>query len=187
MRVSKEQMAVHRRQILDSASKLFRERGFDAVTVADVMKAAGLTHGGFYRHFESKDALIAAAIAEAQTQSAAHPDFPAEDLQAYLAAYLSPDHRDHPSEGCPVAGMGPAAIRESAEARQVMTDGLHRQIARLTKGAPGKNAAEKRQAAIAAWSGMVGGLILSRLANDAALSDEILTATRNAIAGKKPA
>jgi len=150
------------------------------------MKAAGLTHGGFYRHFESKDALIAAAIAEAQTQSAAHPDFPAEDLTAYLAAYLSPEHRDHPAEGCPVAGLGPAAIRESAEARRVMTDGLHHQIARLTQGAPGRTVAEKRQAAIASWSAMVGALILSRLADDEALSTEILTATRNALAGQKP-
>ena len=187
MRVSKEQMAVHRRHILDSAAKLFREQGFDAVTVADVMKAAGLTHGGFYRHFASKDALIAAAIGEAQAQAAAHPDFPAEDLPRYVAAYLSPEHRDQAGSGCPVAGMGPAAIRAGAEARQVMTDGLKRQIARLSKSAPGKTAPEKRQAAIAAWGAMVGSLILARLSDDAALSDEILTATKHALTGKKPA
>jgi TetR/AcrR family transcriptional repressor of nem operon len=187
MRVSRDQMAVHRQQILDSASKLFRDRGFDAVTVADVMKAAGLTHGGFYRHFASKDALIAAAIASAQEQAAAHPAFPAEDLRAYLAAYLSADHRDHPAEGCPVAGMGPAAIRAGGEARDVMTGGLKHQIARLATGAPGKTPREKRQAAIATWSAMVGALILSRLSTDPVLADEILTATKTTLAAKLPA
>ncbi|WP_374377367.1 TetR/AcrR family transcriptional regulator [Dongia sp.] len=178
MRVSREQMAEHRRQILDAASKLFREKGFEAVTVADVMAAAGLTHGGFYRHFASKDALIAAAIAEALDRAAAdRRAFP-----AYLAGYLSKAHRDHPGEGCPVAGLGPAAIREGAEARAAMTEGLRRQIARFAKEAPGKTPAAKRQAAIAAWSAMVGALILARLADDETLSDEILTATRKSIA-----
>lgn len=180
MRVSREQMAEHRRQIIDAASKLFREKGFEAVTVAQVMAAAGLTHGGFYRHFASKDALIAAAIAEALDRAAADP----RAFPDYLAGYLSKAHRDRPGEGCPVAGLGPAAIREGPEARAVMTEALRRQIDRFVKEAPGKNAAEKRQAAIAAWSGMVGALILARLADDEALSDEILAATRTSIAGR---
>jgi len=185
MRVSREQMAVHRSQILDSAARLFREQGFDAVTVADVMKAAGLTHGGFYRHFASKDALIAAAIGQAQEQAAAHPAFPAEDLPTYLAAYLSPEHRDHPADGCPVAGMGPAAIRQGTETRAIMTEGLKRQIARLTKSAPGKTPQAKRQCAIATWSAMVGAVILARLANDTDLSDEILKSTHAELAARK--
>src|SRR5882724_1242181 len=174
MRVTKEQMAEHRERILDSAGRLFRERGFDGVTIAEVMQAASLTHGGFYGHFKSKDDLIA------QTLAHLRPGGPsaAADLADYAANYLNGRHRDDCAGGCPVAALGSDTIRQSPEARAAMTDGLRLQIDRLTKLAPGETAAEKRAAAIAGWSAMVGGLILARLSDDPVLSEEVLTATR---------
>ncbi|QOY88363.1 TetR/AcrR family transcriptional regulator [Paludibaculum fermentans] len=174
MKVSREQMAGNRRKILYEAARLFKARGFDAVTVADVMKAAGLTHGGFYGHFKSKEDLIAQTLVHALAPAA-----PASfDLGRYVGAYLSRKHRDDLAGGCPTAGLGSESIRQSPEARAAMTDGLRRRIDLFTESAPGKTATEKRQAAIGSWAAMVGAVILSRLSDDPKLSDEVLSQTR---------
>ena len=176
MRVTKEQMAEHRRRILDAAGRLFRDRGFDGVTVAEVMQAAGLTHGGFYGHFKSKDDLIAQTMAHIRPAEGT-----AASLADYAAAYLNDRHRNDCAGGCPVAALGSDTIRQSPEARAAMTEGLRQQIDRLTKLAPGRTETEKRAAGIAGWSAMLGGLILARLSDDAVLSDEVLAATRASI------
>jgi len=182
MKVTREQMAEHRRQILEAAARLFRARGFEAVTVAEVMQAAGLTHGGFYGHFKSKDELIAETIGHVF-------DAPPKDhdLGEYAANYLSPRHRDNLAGGCPTAGLGAETIRQSPESRAAMTAGLKRQIAGFIAKAPGATPAEKRRAAIGAWSAMVGAVILSRFSDDPQLSDEILKETRAWIAQHGPA
>lgn len=172
MKVSREQMGENRRQILDAAGRLFRDRGFEAVTVAEVMREAGLTHGGFYGHFRSKDDLIAAALAELVVASEPGP----LALPAFAARYLSPAHRDDPASGCPVAALASDTIRQAPEARATMTEGLRRQIARLTDGAAEPESA--RQAAIGSWAAMVGAMILARMSDDPALSDEVLAQTR---------
>jgi TetR/AcrR family transcriptional repressor of nem operon len=183
MRVTREQMAEHRRRILESAGKLFRARGFDAVTVADVMQAAGLTHGGFYGHFKSKDDLIAATLSHAL-----RPKEGAADLTAFMKSYLSPRHRDDLAGGCSTAGLGPETIRQAPAARAAMTAGLRETIERFSRSAPGDTAAERRRAAIGHWSAMVGALVLARLSDDLELSDEMLRETRAWIAGRdKPA
>jgi TetR/AcrR family transcriptional repressor of nem operon len=153
---------------------LFRERGVEAVTVAEVMGAAGLTHGGFYGYFKSKDELVAAAIAEALAGAPPAPS----DLAAYVAAYLAPSHRDDRAGGCAVAALAAETVRAPAEARSEMTKGLRRQIDALARLAPGADAGEKRQAAIGSWAAMVGALVLARVSDDAALSDEVLAETR---------
>jgi TetR/AcrR family transcriptional repressor of nem operon len=172
MKVSREQMGENRRRILDAAGRLFRDRGFEAVTVAEVMREAGLTHGGFYGHFRSKDDLIAAALAELVVASEPGP----LALPAFAARYLSPAHRDDPASGCPVAALASHTIRQAPEARAAMTEGLRRQIARLTDGAAEPESA--RQAAIGSWAAMVGAMILARMSDDPALSDEVLAQTR---------
>ncbi|MDF2597981.1 MAG: TetR family transcriptional regulator [Methylobacterium brachiatum] len=172
MKVSREQMGENRRRILDAAGRLFRDRGFEAVTVAEVMREAGLTHGGFYGHFRSKDDLIAAALAELVVASEPGP----LALPAFAARYLSPAHRDDPARGCPVAALASDTIRQAPEARAAMTEGLRRQIARLTDGAAEPESA--RQAAIGSWAAMVGAMILARMSDDPALSDEVLAQTR---------
>src|SRR5271155_3788539 len=113
MRVSREQVSENRRTILEAAGRLFRARGFDAVTVAEIMQAAGLTHGGFYGYFKSKDALIADALAEALARGAG----PSDDWAAFVARYLSRPPRDNLAGGCATAALAAETIRQSGGAR----------------------------------------------------------------------
>jgi TetR/AcrR family transcriptional repressor of nem operon len=105
-------MAENRRTILDAAGRLFRERGFDSVTVAEVMQAAGLTHGGFYGYFKSKDELIAGALADVLTK---RPE-PSGDLAAFAAGYLSQTHRDDRATGCPTAALAAETVNHRRQA-----------------------------------------------------------------------
>ena len=175
MKVSREQVTENRRTILEAASRLFRERGFDSVTVAEVMKAAGLTHGGFYGYFKSKDELIAEALGEALTQTTTGP---LRDLASYAAEYLSRSHRDDLAGGCPTAALAAETIRQPRGTRASMTAGLKQQLERFSRVAPGENAAQKRRAAIGSWAAMVGAMILARASGDPALSGEVLDQTR---------
>lgn len=179
MKVSKEKVAEHRARILEAAGQLFRERGFDAVTVAEIMKAAGLTHGAFYGYFPSKEALIAEAVGAALTPSDAAPS-PAW-AAAYADNYLSARHRDNRAGCCPFSAVGTEAARGSPELREVMTQSTRRQLDRFTAAASGDSEQDKRRAAIATWSAMVGAMVLARIIDDPALSDEILTQTRAAL------
>ncbi len=172
MRVSRDQVSANRRTILEAAGRLFRARGFADVTVAEIMQAAGLTHGGFYGYFPSKDALIACALAEADG-----PPLPGDGLAGYAARYLSRRHRDDPAGGCATAALAGEAARLGGAARARMTEVLRRQNDRLAAAAPGATPAARRQAATGSWAAMVGALILARLCDDAALSDEVLDAT----------
>jgi TetR/AcrR family transcriptional repressor of nem operon len=181
VKVSREQVAENRQKILDAAARLFRERGFEAVTVAEVMKAAGLTHGAFYGHFKSKDDLIAQTLPFAldESRAVAARAVGEDDLARYARWYLTPSLRDNRADGCPVAGLGAETIRQSSEARAAMATGLRKQIERLSKGASGVDATEARRAAIGSWSAMVGGMILARLVEeDPELSGEVLEQTR---------
>lgn len=174
MRVTKEQMAANRARILDAAARLFREKGFEAVSVSEVMKAAGLTHGGFYGHFESKDDLIARTIAHIFHMGADGP----EDLTAYLDAYLSPVHRDSIAKGCPTAALIADVRRQTPEARVAMTAGFKSQIDRITSAIAKTEAHDARRSAIGAWASLVGAVMIARTIEDPALSDEILHETR---------
>lgn len=206
MKVSRKQVAEHRQKILEAASRLFRDRGYDNVSVAEIMGAAGLTHGGFYGHFDSKDDLIAHTLAhltppvalppsdtsptrkapadkpprgKAQSAGNTPADKPADiTLADYRTRYLSPRHRDDRANGCPVAALGGETVRQSPAARAVMTAGLRRQIDRFTATAPGATAEARRQAATANWAAMVGAVVLSRLSDDPALADQVLRDTQ---------
>jgi len=182
MKVSKEQMAENREHILDTAAKLFRERGFDGIGVADLMKSAGFTHGGFYGHFASKEDLIAQASAHALTCvqdqwekfAARVPD---EPLVALQTAYLSTGHRDQPGAGCLLAALGAETARQDGPVRQAVTSGVQAMAELMARLTPGRSKAAKRQKALAAYASMVGALVLARAVDDTALSEEILQAT----------
>ena len=174
MRVSREQVAINRQEILKAASRLFRERGYDAVTVAEVMNAAGLTHGGFYGYFKSKDELIAQTLGHVFAQGEGGNS----DLARYAASYLSPEHRDNVADGCPMAALGAETARQTPEARAAMAAGVERQIERFSAGMKTADAATARQAAIGGLAAMVGAVVLARLCDDPLLSNEILAATR---------
>ncbi len=173
MRRSKAQVDENRRAILDAAGRLYRERGFDAVTVAEVMKAAGLTHGAFYGYFASKEALIAATVADLAARAR-----PAAPWEERIAGYLTARHRADLASGCPIAALGPESIRQSAEARAAMTEAVEGMIGRLAAAAPGDDEQERRAEAVAACAAMVGALILSRAVDDPGLADELLSTTR---------
>jgi TetR/AcrR family transcriptional repressor of nem operon len=178
MKVSRDQVVENRRKILAAAARLFAERGFETVSLAEVMNEAGLTHGGFYGHFSSKVDLVAQACAYA-----VRPDESTEmqTLLEYSAGYLSAYHRDHRAEGCPFAALGSDAGRQPIEARHELTEGLRRMIDRLSQIAVGKNDVARRAHAITSFSTMLGALVLARMTDDPELSDEVLTANRAAM------
>jgi TetR/AcrR family transcriptional repressor of nem operon len=180
MKVSREQAVQNRERIVEAAAQLFRERGFDGIGVADLMKEAGLTHGGFYGHFSSKEELIAEASARALTGSLAAwsklaeraPDDP---LSAVADAYLTSRHRDNPGAGCLLAALGPDVSRQGPPVRRAVTGYVRSAFDLLTKLVPGKKAA-RRQKAISTCATLVGAMVLARAVDDRAFSQEILDA-----------
>lgn len=175
MKVSREQMAENRRRILDVAGRLFKDRGFDAVSVSEVMKAAGLTHGGFYGHFSSKDDLIAQTLTHALAADSVGKD----EFSGFVSSYLAPRHRDNASGGCPTAGLAAAIRYQTPAAKAAMTEGLRAQLVRIENALPQNDSTDKRRAAIGSWAAMVGAIILARAIDDPKLSDEILGQTHS--------
>jgi len=189
MKVSRERCAENRQRILDVAGKLFREKGFDGIGVADIMKGAGLTHGGFYGHFASKDDLIAEACARAMSGSVnswaqiveqRHDDAAA----AIVDGYLSTKHRDRPGTGCLFAALGPDVARQGKPIRRVFTEGVRARLEILAGAVAGRSRAARRRKALATMSGLVGAMILARAVDDPSLSEEILAAAAAEIGGQ---
>jgi TetR/AcrR family transcriptional regulator, transcriptional repressor for nem operon len=177
MRVTREKAAENRERIVATAARLFRDNGFDGVGIDAIMEAAGLTHGGFYRHFRSKDDLAAEAVTHGLAAGAArHAAVPS--LEALVSGYLSPQHRANRNNGCVIAALGSDMARQGKQVRRALTASVRAEIDRLAGWTDGSNAVARRQVAIATLAGMVGALILARAVEDVALSDEILAAGR---------
>src|ERR1700689_3969732 len=197
MRVSREKAAEHRDRIIDAAGALFRAKGFGGIGVADIMKAADLTHGGFFGHFASKDDLVAQASRRTMARAAANwtrlveaaPDNP---YAALLEHYLSPKHRDDPGKGCAFAALGNDAARSGKIVRKAFAEGLAPLIDILAQSIPGKSIPEKsspgrskaarRRKAVAAMATLVGALTLARAVEGTPLSDEVLEAAHRELA-----
>lgn len=182
MRKSREDAAETRKRIVEAAARQFRENGIAATGLAELMKAAGLTHGGFYKHFRSKDQLVAeATVAAADSllqEMAAHPTF-----KSAVAAYLSTGHRDNPASGCPLAALGDELARSGKPARAAATAGFMRLADTLAGDAC--TAAARRRALVAAAT-MIGALTMSRVVSDPKLSAEILVAAEKSLAADQP-
>jgi TetR/AcrR family transcriptional regulator, transcriptional repressor for nem operon len=183
MRVTREQAQQNRQRVVEVAAKLFRERGIGGIGLAELMKAAGLTHGGFYGQFESKDDLVAHAAGLAMEESRAtwldaaarsHED----PLAAMVAAYVSTSHRDNKGGGCAIPSLGAEVARGAPEARHTLTQGIERMLDLLEEAAPGDTAMERREAAMAALASMVGAIVLSRAVDSEKLSKQVLRAVR---------
>lgn len=184
MGTSQQQKAASRAAIVDAAAQLFRERGLDGVSVAEVMDAAGLTHGGFPRHFPNKQALVAEALATALGSGSEARLIPADGVEAFASGYLTKIHRDNPGRGCVYAALGAEVARADPQARSVMSEAIRRQIeAFSTPGADGQS--EPDAEAIGKWAAMIGALVLARISDSETLSDQILTATRTFIGSDK--
>lgn len=184
MRYPPEETARRHEQILEAASKLFREKGFDGVSVAQVMEAAGLTHGGFYAHFPSKEHMAAAGVAHALDNivSLAEDANTTPDPRATLVdGYLTPQHRDHPEQGCALAALGPEVARRSGPVRRAFTEKFADLIDRMAAGSRRRDPRAARREALATASTLVGALILARAVDDDDLSDEVLTAARTSL------
>jgi TetR/AcrR family transcriptional repressor of nem operon len=188
MRISKAEAAGNRSRVLETAGRLFREKGVDGVAVADLMKAAGLTHGGFYNHFESKEELAVAAFAAAfavaiermeRKRAEAGERGQAQVFAHYVERYLARQTRDAPGLGCPIATLGTDATRHGAELKAEFAAGVRRYLEAFTKIIPSAGKA-KRAEAIAALSTLIGALTLSRACAgaDDQLADEVLVAAR---------
>ena len=181
MKVTREQAAANRDRIVEAASTLFRKHGFDGIGVDDIMKAAGLTHGGFYGHFASKEDLAAQACAHARRDPwASWMDAPPEQrLEGIVRGYLTPRHRDDRANGCLFAALGSDIVRQPRAVRRAFTERFRSKIDVLRRLVPGRSAASRREKALAIMAGLVGALTLSRAVDDPALSEEILAAASN--------
>jgi TetR/AcrR family transcriptional repressor of nem operon len=179
MRVTREKMAENRERIVATAARLFRENGFDGVGVDAIMQGVGLTHGGFYRHFRSKDDLAAEAVAYGLAASAEKQAVLAS-VDDLVAAYLSPAHRDNRGGGCVMAALGGDVARQGIAVRRKLTVHVRGQLDRLAGWIVGGSAAARRERATATLAGLVGAMVLARAVDDPELSDEILAAARAA-------
>lgn len=185
MRYPAEETAKKHERILGEAARLFRERGFSGTNVAEIMRAAELTHGGFYAHFGSKEELAAAAVGRAMAQSveriAELSEAAPDPKRAFLDAYLSAAHCAAPGEGCAIAALGTEIARHPA-ARAPFTAELKRRIESLAGRFRWRGGGTARQNAIHLLSAAVGAVILARAADDPELSEEILAAVRDRLA-----
>lgn len=173
MRISREQARENRERVVEAASELFRERGFDGVAVADLMRAAGFTHGGFYNHFPTKEALAAEALDRAFHDMAATRAKSA-DLPEMLSGYLSRAARRAPGKTCPAAALAGDVARQPAPVRAAFADGVEGMVESFAAQLGG---ADARPRAVALLATMVGGLMLARgVPDDHPLADELLQA-----------
>ena len=172
MKRSKEDAARTRQEIVEAASRLFRKKGIAQVSVADVMAEVGMTVGGFYRHFESKDALVAEAIELASLRTAGR-QVPADEL---VRGYVSMGHVKNAADGCPVAALCSEISHEGPIAREAFTQAMRRMLEQLAR-AKKSGRREQLQSAAAA----VGGVMLARASDDPKLAEEIVDAVRDGL------
>jgi len=193
MRVSKEKAAQNRERILTSAARLFREHGIGATGVDAITEDAGLTHGGLYSHFGSKEVIAAEAIRFALARSKRvwrralerNPGMGA--LPAIVDGYLSRAHRDAPGTGCVVAALGTDIARQPRRVREAFTQEIKDDLEFLSRLMPDDGEEGRYEDAIATFACMAGALILARAVNDEELSDLILKSTaRRVIKRAKP-
>jgi TetR/AcrR family transcriptional regulator, transcriptional repressor for nem operon len=197
MRYSKEHKAETHERIVKQASIRLRERGAHGIGVADLMKEVGLTHGGFYAHFDSREALLIEAFGYAMDRGnerwrkLAEETPPEKRLATIVDSYLTTTHRDDPGRGCAVPSLGAEIARESPKTRKAFAARLERMIDMIAdqiQDVPPKTA---RKQAMAALATMMGTVVMARVAGNGEFSDDILAAGREAIlsraAAAKPA
>ncbi|MGE3649977.1 MAG: TetR/AcrR family transcriptional regulator [Reyranellaceae bacterium] len=188
MRVSRLQAEENRQKVINVASRLFRERGFDGIGLKDLMESAGLTQGAFYKQFASKDDLVAQASKRALESvssqwSAAAAANPKNPLSAVVAIFLSTDHREERMDGCPIVALGSDAARQGSDEKASFEAGIreyHELLGRWVGEADGEEPSGK---AMAILSTMVGAVVLSRAVNDKRLSKRFLQAAAKSVMG----
>jgi TetR/AcrR family transcriptional repressor of nem operon len=190
MRYSREHKLETHARIVKKASVRLREKGAHGIGVADLMKDAGLTHGGFYAHFDSREALVIEAFAYAMDRGTERwrkvaEQTPADKrLASIVGSYLTPDHRDDPGHGCAIPTLGAEIARESPRTRKAFAAKLEQMIDALAGQLPDVPRKGARKQAMAAIATMMGTMVLARIAGNGDFSDEILAAGRDAVLGR---
>ncbi|MFZ6767464.1 TetR/AcrR family transcriptional regulator [Undibacterium sp. Di26W] len=183
MKITRAQAQANRAHVVETASTLFRERGYDGVGVADLMAAAGFTHGGFYKHFRSKADLMAESAACAITQAAAQTA--GVDMSEFVRIYLSRTHRDGRGTGCTMAALCGDAVRQPEAVRTTFAVGIESLLAALSQqdiSLEGADAGQARARSLDILAHAVGAIVMSRACpDDAPLADEILSICRDKI------
>jgi TetR/AcrR family transcriptional repressor of nem operon len=185
---SKAETAETRHRIVETAAREFRRNGIHATGLADVMAAAGLTHGGFYRHFQSKDQLVAEACAAgmnsivARAEAAACQSDSNGGLEAIIESYLAVNHRDDRAGGCPLTSLGSELARADNETRATVSEGIVRFVEALATRARRRKPELAKSDALFVLSALVGAVTLSRITTDTGLSDAILSETKRHLA-----
>ena len=193
MRYSREHKLETHARIVKKASVRLREKGAHGIGVADLMKDAGLTHGGFYAHFDSREALVIEAFAHAMDRGTEHwrkiaeRTPPEKRLAAIVESYLTVAHRDDPGHGCTIPTLGAEIARESPRTRKAFAAKLDRMIDMLADQIPEVPRKAARKQAMAALATMMGTLVMARIAGNGEFSDEILGAGRAAVLGRATA
>ncbi|WP_342358361.1 TetR/AcrR family transcriptional regulator [Terrarubrum flagellatum] len=188
MRVSRVQAEKNRQAVIDVASRLFREHGFDGIGLKDLMENAGLTQGAFYKQFASKDDLAAQASARAlesatRRWSAAAEANPKDPLGAAIAFYLSTGHREERGDGCPVVALGSDAARQGEDVKASFEAGIQKYLEMLGHWVGQPDAEDSADKAMAVLSTMVGAMVLSRAINNKRLSKRFLQAAAKSVMG----
>ncbi len=190
MRYSKEHKQETHARIVKKASVRLREKGAHGIGVADLMKEAGLTHGGFYAHFDSREALVIEAFGYAMDRSierwrkVAETTPPEKRFSTIVENYLTTVHRDDPGHGCAVPALGAEIARESLKTRKAFSAKLEQMVEMMADQVPDVPRKTARKQAIAALTTMMGTLVLSRIAGNGEFSDEILASGREAALGR---
>ena len=180
MRRSREEAAETRRNIINTAGIRFRQNGICETGLADLMESAGLTHGGFYRHFDSKDQLISEASADAfaanigEMEASASTAKGRKALEAIANAYLSPEHRKDLAHGCPLAALGSELARAEKSTRSAATEGILKMIATVAERMKDPNTDRAKKSASVFVATMLGALTISRIVADPKVLNEIL-------------
>ena len=190
MRYSREHKLETHARIVKKASVRLREKGAHGVGVADLMKEAGLTHGGFYAHFDSRDALVIEAFGYAMDRGTERwrkvmeQTPPDKRFSTIVESYLTPLHRDDPGNGCAIPTLGAEIARESPKTRRAFAAKLEQMIDMMADQIPGVPRRAARKQAMATLATMMGAIVMSRIAGTGEFSDEILDAGREAVLGR---
>lgn len=188
MRYSPEHKSETHDRIVKKAAEEFRRNGLEGIGINNLMSALGLTHGGFYAHFPSKDALIGDASVRILEENLARMVGVAEAapsgkaVQAILDYYLSPQHRDNPAMGCVLPSLASELARKPKDVRRSFTKTLESSFDRLAALMPGRTQDKRKDQAIAFFTAMAGAILVARAVSDPALSDRILSSTRQSLA-----
>ena len=175
---------VHRK-ILNDASRRLRAKGLTGAAVSSVMRDAGLTHGGFYKHFGSKDELLTESLSEAFRETAdrltqaAEKSKPGTAWKAIVKAYLSPEHCDHAESGCPLAALAPELARAGHAMKALIRGEVIKYKNRMLRLMPGRRVADKERAFFAIFSTMIGAVVIARILPDQAARARVLASARD--------